>query len=107
MSHTEGPWRVAPASDYSDSKINIDAHNHGYICCAGQHGDEEAEANARLIAAAPDLLAALWEIVDDWQTAQARIDKSSSPANAWKEEAQGFYNAAQRAINAIQGVAGK
>jgi hypothetical protein len=31
----------------------------GRLCDYGPHGDEQTEANARLIAAAPDLLAAL------------------------------------------------
>lgn len=60
---TTGPWRVAPAVDYLDGSLNVDAKQRGYICKAGQRGDAEAWANACLIAAAPDLYAALVAIV--------------------------------------------
>lgn len=62
MTHTPGPWRLAPASAYSDPDLNIDAGVNGtgaYICKVGIRGDVQAEADARLIAAAPDLLDAL------------------------------------------------
>jgi hypothetical protein len=59
---TPGPWRIAPASHYVGSEINIDAGENGtggYICSPGQRDDAEAVANALIIAAAPDMLAAL------------------------------------------------
>ena len=59
---TPGPWRVAPVSDYVGAELNVDARERGFICLAGVRGDREAEANARLIASAPDLLAALEEL---------------------------------------------
>ena len=62
--HTPGPWRVAPRSDYPEhADINVDAGTRGYVALCGKAGDEEAEANARLIAAAPELLEALREVV--------------------------------------------
>ena len=64
---TPGPWRLAPAKDYAGSELNIDAGprgQSGFICTAGHRGDAEAEANARLIAAAPELLEALIAITD-------------------------------------------
>lgn len=57
--HTPGPWRVAPASDYRDADLNVDANTRAFICAAGTRGDVEAEANAKLIASAPSLLEAL------------------------------------------------
>ena len=62
--HTPGPWRVAPASLYVGSDINVDAGANGYIAMCGKLGDLTAEANARLIAAAPDLLAELQNIAN-------------------------------------------
>lgn len=56
---TPGPWRIAPVSDYVDGSLNIDGGLRGYVCMAGHRGDETAEANARLIAAAPTMLDAL------------------------------------------------
>lgn len=51
---TPGPWRVAPAHDYLDGEINVDAGTRAYIACCGHRGDAQAEANASLIASAPD-----------------------------------------------------
>jgi hypothetical protein len=63
--HTPGPWRIAPASDYADGSLNVDADTRGYVCLAGFRDDPEARANARLIAAAPDLLEACKRILAD------------------------------------------
>lgn len=55
--HTPGPWEVF-------DEINVRAVNgiNRYICtCSGN-----ARANAHLIAAAPDLLAALEAVVEDF-----------------------------------------
>lgn len=58
--HTPGPWVVVRAGNStlirSDSQRGYFAKIEG--ACAGAHG-AEGEANARLIAAAPDLLEAL------------------------------------------------
>jgi len=59
--HTPGPWLVDPERPYV---VTDDAHNPmdvAYSECDGQVG----LANARLIAAAPDLLAAC-EAADKW-----------------------------------------
>jgi hypothetical protein len=58
--HTPGPWRVAPANLYP-SGINIDSVSvNKYVCLvAGNRDDEQGQADARLIAAAPELLEAL------------------------------------------------
>ena len=51
--HTPGPWAICDEQIWS-SEIN------DYVCCIRRFGELTAqdEANARLIAAAPDLLAA-------------------------------------------------
>lgn len=46
-----------------DGYLNIDAESRGYICLAGKPGDVEAEANAHLIAAAPEMKEALVNLV--------------------------------------------
>ena len=61
--YTQGPWRVAPASEYAGSDLNVDANQKGYICKAGVRGDAEAEANARLISSAPELLEAAKQLL--------------------------------------------
>ena len=62
--HTPGPW-------FADSSF-VGSHSidRFFIKCNSKdlpNGVAEAEANARLIAAAPDLLSALREIVDHFQ----------------------------------------
>lgn len=57
--HTPGPWRVGPVDD----TIVTDAAGKEVAAIDGDYNDPDTwplmEANARLIAAAPDLLAAL------------------------------------------------
>lgn len=58
LAHTPGPWNISGAGMdrliYSDSD---QAWDLAIVRCGGN--DRQTEANARLIAAAPDLLAAL------------------------------------------------
>jgi len=58
--HTPGPWAV---TDYlKDTRVvSVDGYGstRGFVCLCGQ--GEEHEANARLIAAAPEMLEALKE----------------------------------------------
>lgn len=61
MKHTPAPWHINPTND-SRTKYRIYANPQGLslICNAeGAMPTETNEANARLIAAAPELLAAL------------------------------------------------
>jgi len=75
--HTKGEWRVSPIS-WSETVILADGFDHGICCLDINHATEESQeadgkvmaANARLIAAAPDLLAALeyaLEFLQDWE----------------------------------------
>jgi hypothetical protein len=76
MSHTPGPWRHAPTGPtmrgYSQpfGVASVDYGPAFLVCgCFGdiKGGPDEAEANARLIAAAPELLAALKECAERLQ----------------------------------------
>ncbi len=60
--HTLGPWRVAPPGVYT-SGVNVDAFAGGYVALIGGGISDPVMADARLIAAAPDLLEALEEFV--------------------------------------------
>lgn len=63
--HTPGPWECRPSMEYPwDYEISAPASE--------DRGEDpgEAEANARLIAAAPDLLAALVNLLNDTQHAE-------------------------------------
>jgi hypothetical protein len=69
MSHTPGPWQVM---DNSRTLLHVERQEDGEAVCSVPRGKKGA-ANASLIAAAPDLLAALkalrgdsWRHTVDW-----------------------------------------
>lgn len=67
MSATPGPWQITSRDDGASGYIVRDADDEfiTYLDDSRYHDgrrDTEAEANARLMASAPDLLAALQEI---------------------------------------------
>src|SRR5262245_8831819 len=77
--HTPGPWTVD-----SDESIAVRPNGDGGRVCTlnwlrgrqglnGRREANEVEANARLIAAAPDMLAALTEIVSADEAALAEL----------------------------------
>jgi hypothetical protein len=92
--HTKGEWRVSPVS-WSETVIVADGFDHGICCLDINHATEESQeadgkvmaANAQLIAAAPDLLAALETLLNDpgqdwirsttWDKARAAIAKTT------------------------------
>ena len=63
--HTPGPWKVSP----TDDTVVIDATGAEVAAIDGDYNDPDTwpqmEANARLIAAAPDLLDALQNLLDE------------------------------------------
>lgn len=66
MKHTPGPWsrNIKPAKKYTT--VFSGRNKHVAYIATTSVGDEEAEANINLIAAAPDLLAALKAFVEPW-----------------------------------------
>lgn len=79
--HTPGPWIV---SNIPDDRIKnfvwvIDPNSDLGICKVHTDGDtkDESEANARLIAAAPDLVSAAMRILELW-------DNNGNPAGAFQ-----------------------
>jgi hypothetical protein len=62
--HTKGPWKFGSSNDDSVYKRNIGGSDGYHVAVASSREDDEVDANARLIAAAPDLLEALQSIVD-------------------------------------------
>ena len=64
MTHTPGPWKVSPVlPGYYEWVRNSDGHL--VADCASILPSEECEANAALIAAAPEMLGALEDLVHD------------------------------------------
>jgi len=86
--HTEGPWMYATGEDWDGAHIT-DKHGRIVADCqgcdmpgaSGEVGTDEAKANARLIAAAPEMLEALQNLThpmasdEDLQNALAIIAK--------------------------------
>lgn len=90
--HTPGPWFMTKGLPGYRSRINSTPQNLGWDLAHVCNGPE-ADANARLIAAAPDLLEALQLMVDRF------IDTEGS-FGAWENEA---IEAASAAIEKATG----
>ena len=88
--HTPGPWKIE--RHYSPGYKNISAEKHTALaqvvwCMEDEDRSPECEANAHLIAAAPELLEALEALVLDeskeyiptrlWSAARAAIEKAT------------------------------
>ena len=94
--HTPGPWRLELEEDgafWLLSDPGVDMTSPATIAKRGtwSHRAKESHANARLIAAAPDLLAALkavcshgtrepQQISSDWDAARAAIARAEGGA---------------------------
>jgi len=62
MKHTDGPWTAEPSVKGGYNIRDTDGNVPGIARTYGRYGAEEDEANARLIAACPDMYEALEEI---------------------------------------------
>lgn len=62
MSHTPGPWRAVQEALHTLGDYDVMAAGGRFVAACG-HADV-AKENAQLIAAAPDLLAALYGLVE-------------------------------------------
>ena len=101
--HTPGPWRVLPAESDKDylrvrgtqlgcrykianiHQVRIDGVSDSFR----QHDDAESKANARLIAAAPEMLDALriarefMSVASDWNFHEAEINGEMRSTYDW------------------------
>ena len=90
--HTPGPWvwngKDMPFADIEDARGNVIAGMNESVRHDAQQARAEERANARLIAAAPELLAALRMVIAhdgrltgaDWDTIRAAVDKAEGGA---------------------------
>lgn len=92
IKHSEGPWSVAGFDKTTVLKNNVTPSIAICYDVSGANG-EEAKANARLIAAAPDLLAALQlcqQLFDgDWERLNMSACEICDAARAAIEKAGG------------------
>ena len=102
--HTPGPWKVSDTwrSDGLAGEtwhVKIES-GHELIVPANALGatEEKAQANARLIAAAPELLELLKEIHNFFETGPRRLS-----ADALRDDAETFGRAIERLIAKAEG----
>ncbi len=76
--HTPGPWNVATYGDVLRLHVKRGSLSLAEILewSAGPESRAQVEANARLIAAAPDLLDALKELVDTVDLSKLKVRKT-------------------------------
>ena len=92
--HTPGPWRVEvdtdPEASWERKWPTINAEKYEVVGCEGFYGDYETDmANARLIVAAPDLLEALVQFVDEFEGCYADGEPAMIKARAAIAKATG------------------
>ena len=93
--HTPGPWTVQHTTNAEGYPITVvDGADEATVCILDEQYDIPAEANARLIAAAPSMLEAL-----EWLLENAEIDALNEP------ELVPAVEAARSAIAAARGFA--
>ena len=78
--HTPGPWdrNIKPASKYPTVWSGRNTHV-AYVAVSAAMDDAEIEANIRLIAAAPELLAALEELLAHIEWRRGRAGEKTGP----------------------------
>ena len=100
--HTPGPWRVVidddgnplsgrPSVEASDELDCAIVHSDGFIqeYWRSARGDKEIHANARLIAAAPDMLEALQEFCRRVEAGEIRSKRTYAAFKALIAKATG------------------
>jgi len=78
--HTPGPWKMVRTPTYWGLRDSLT----GRLLAMVPH-KKNSDANARLIAAAPDLLTALQVVVADWT---AQFERNGHLAPAWCQQAR-------------------
>lgn len=81
--HTPGPWRLSGHSEDSPEKLSVEDGN-GYFIAEVDFGLAQ-KANARLIAAAPELLEALKELVKANEDHNESVSKVIGELPGWKD----------------------
>ncbi len=109
--HTPGPWTLYPPSVIGHADVLFGparGDNHGCATILSAVGHyEEADANARLIAAAPELFAALKALLGDIESGLLVRDIARDGDSAWALHMIDFVGRLQAAQTAILKVEGR
>lgn len=105
-SHTPGPWSNERIWDTPETRIH--ARRDGGVPVAlaevfTMWNPGEKEANARLIAAAPDLLDALRELLAAWMTSMPPYEAGKEAQDAWADRRAAARNNAAFLIAKVTG----
>ena len=92
--HTPGPWKIGAPPPNGEQTIGTEAGMMVAVATTGVGMEEETLANARLIAAAPDLLEALIEMTNaldlmQWKRLGSTLGKPYEKARAAIVKARG------------------
>lgn len=91
--HRPGPWYAGQPEDaHGWWIVSADPEHYENLDASGDGGFCEPEA--RLIAAAPDLLATVHRLLDALDAERARAEKAETERDEWKDE----YQAAERLL---------
>ena len=86
--HTEGPWKVESHGEREKRRAlyvkgGLEGSIYNLAAKVGYVGDAEDEANANLIAAAPDMLKALEEIYENARDRSETRDEDGDEYDEW------------------------
>lgn len=104
--HTPGPWEACDPGDYGDfngeSRVILgDDRRIAVVHWSPRLNTAQSDANACLIAAAPELLAALVELLEPLERASALLVAAGKAAD---ENAEAAFDRARAAISKATGV---
>lgn len=103
--HTPGPWKHVGQTGDGKRQLVESANDDSWERCSAEIDSDDCDhdmaiANARLIAAAPELLDALEGLLDardtDWEEA-AEGDPDSDEGKAWLSAVKQAYEAVRKA----------
>ncbi|CUX07686.1 hypothetical protein CFBP6626_07585 [Agrobacterium tumefaciens] len=103
--HTPGPWLEAGRG--AGSHIHADKGEVAWLRSYMGIDDEQIEANARLIAAAPELLEALKWMVENDETNEGEEPRPEFGGDSWNEVNAFFLAGLNRARAAIAKAEGR
>lgn len=106
--HTAGPWKaLSPLGegDYGVLSQNVNASGNFYVATLPNGAHEEAAANARIMAASPDMLAALEMLVNAFIHKEGDTKGNQARTNIFKHcsDMAAAATAADRAIRNAKG----
>lgn len=97
--HTPGPWVTTPEPNRKE--WGVDAGPWGIATCADAPGEGSAEANARLIAAAPELLEAAHDAIECIEILDNLMDNIKAHGNYSQEATLLFLSHAASCLRNI------